>query len=90
MTHSLQVILLLMLVVAAAKIAGAIATRIHQPSVLGEILAGVLLGPSVLNVLGWPIFSSPNGPIPFTKNGFAACSRRVPTYDASNSNTTAV
>jgi Kef-type K+ transport system membrane component KefB len=65
MTHSLQVILLLMLVVAAAKIAGAIATRIHQPSVFGEILAGVLLGPSVLNVLGWSIFAPtpPDAPL---------------------------
>ena len=63
MTHPLQVILLLMLVVAAAKLAGALATRIHQPSVFGEILIGVILGPSVLNVLGWPMFvSSPAEP----------------------------
>jgi Kef-type K+ transport system membrane component KefB len=58
MSHSLQVILLLMVVVAAAKLAGALATRVHQPSVFGEILAGVLLGPSVLNVLGWPMFAA--------------------------------
>src|SRR4051794_3710570 len=57
MSHSLQVILLLMVVVAAAKLAGALATRVHQPSVFGEILAGVLLGPSVLDVLGWPMFA---------------------------------
>src|SRR3954469_1571537 len=65
MTHSLQVILLLMLVVTAAKVSGALATRIHQPSVFGEILAGVLLGPSLLNVLGWPIFAStpPDAPL---------------------------
>jgi Kef-type K+ transport system membrane component KefB len=41
--------------------AGALATRIHQPSVFGEILAGLLLGPTVLNVLGWPIFATPPG-----------------------------
>jgi len=58
MSHSLQVILLLMLVVAAAKLAGALAARLHQPSVFGEILVGVLLGPSFLNVLGWPPFVS--------------------------------
>jgi len=57
MTHPLQVILLLMLVVAAAKLAGALAARVHQPSVFGEILVGVLLGPSLLNVLGWPLFA---------------------------------
>jgi len=64
MTHSLQVILLLMLVVAAAKLAGALATRIHQPSVFGEILIGVLLGPSLLNVLGWPLFAPAAGDVP--------------------------
>jgi len=58
MSHSLQVILLLMLVVAAAKLAGALAARLHQPSVFGEILVGVLLGPSFLNILGWPLFVS--------------------------------
>ena len=61
LTHSLQVILLLTLVVASAKIAGALATRIHQPSVFGEILVGLLLGPTLFNVLGWPIFASPAG-----------------------------
>ena len=61
MTHSLQVILLLTLVVTAAKTAGALATRIHQPSVFGEILVGLLLGPTLLNVLGWPLFAAPGG-----------------------------
>jgi Kef-type K+ transport system membrane component KefB len=49
-------------VVASAKMAGALVTRIHQPSVFGEILVGLLLGPTVLNVLGWPIFASSAGP----------------------------
>jgi Kef-type K+ transport system membrane component KefB len=64
MTHSLQVILLLMTVIAAAKLAGALAARIHQPSVFGEILVGVLLGPSLLNVLGWPLFAAGSGDVP--------------------------
>jgi len=64
MTHALQVILLLMVVVAAAKLAGALAARIHQPSVFGEILIGVLLGPSLLNILGWPLFASPPAGVP--------------------------
>lgn len=59
LTHSLQVILLLTLVVASAKLAGAAANRVHQPSVFGEILAGLILGPTVLNVLAWPVFTSP-------------------------------
>jgi Kef-type K+ transport system membrane component KefB len=57
MSHLLQLLLLLSLVIAAAKIAGAAATRIGQPAVFGELLVGLLLGPTVLNVLGWPIFS---------------------------------
>jgi Kef-type K+ transport system membrane component KefB len=61
LAHSLQVILLLALVVASAKAAGAFANRIHQPSVFGEIVAGLLLGPTVLNVLAWPLFASPAG-----------------------------
>ena len=58
LTHSLQVLLLLALIIAAAKIAGALASRIHQPAVFGEILVGVVLGPTLFNVLGWPMFSA--------------------------------
>ena len=52
MPHSLQVLLLLALAVAAAKLAGALAARIGQPAVFGEILVGLLLGPTVLDILG--------------------------------------
>ena len=54
-------ILLLTLVIASAKTAGALATRIHQPSVFGEILAGLVLGPTFLNILAWPVFATPPG-----------------------------
>ena len=64
LTHSLQVILLLTLVIAAAKTAGALANRVHQPSVFGEILVGLLLGPTLFNVLAWPVFASPAGEAP--------------------------
>lgn len=57
MPHLLQVTLLLALVVAAAKLAGAASNRLRQPSVFGEILVGLLLGPTVLNILGWPAFA---------------------------------
>ena len=53
--------MLLTLVVASAKTAGALANRVHQPSVFGEILVGLLLGPTLFNVLGWPIFASAAG-----------------------------
>ena len=57
MTHVLQLLLLLALVVSAAKIAGAAANRFGQPSVFGEILIGLILGPTVLNVFGWSVFA---------------------------------
>jgi len=63
MTHLLQLCLLLALVVTAAKLSAAAANRIGQPAVFGEILAGLLLGPTVLNVLGWPVFSQVVTPV---------------------------
>jgi Kef-type K+ transport system membrane component KefB len=52
----LRFLLLLALIIAAAKAGGWVSLRIGQPAVLGEIVAGVVLGPSLLNVLGWPLF----------------------------------
>ena len=60
MTHFLQLLVLLAVTVAAAKLAGAVAVRIGQPAVFGEILIGLVLGPTVLNILGLPIFSGPS------------------------------
>ena len=56
----LQFLLAIALVVVAAKSAGYLSTRLGQPAVLGEILAGLVLGPTVLNMLQWPIFSDPH------------------------------
>ena len=58
MSHFLQLLLLLTLAIAAAKLAGALAARVGQPAVFGEILVGLLLGPTVLNVLGWQVFTA--------------------------------
>ena len=58
MSHLLQLLLLLAALVATAKLAAAAANRIGQPAVFGEILAGLILGPTFLNILGWPIFAS--------------------------------
>lgn len=41
-------LLLLAVILAAAKVLGELAERIGQPAVIGELLAGVLLGPSVV------------------------------------------
>ena len=56
MTHLLQLLLALALIVAAAKLSGAAANRIGQPAVFGEILAGLVLGPTVLDTLAWAPF----------------------------------
>jgi Kef-type K+ transport system membrane component KefB/glycine cleavage system regulatory protein len=45
-----RLLLDLLIVIGAAKLAAEVAERLRVPAVLGEILAGVLIGPSVL---GW-------------------------------------
>jgi Kef-type K+ transport system membrane component KefB len=48
------VLLNLFIIYAAAKLAGAVFTRFNQPSVIGELLAGVLIGPYALGLIGEP------------------------------------
>ena len=50
MTPFLQLIFALIVILFAAKLAGYLATLIKQPSVFGELLVGVILGPSLLNL----------------------------------------
>jgi Kef-type K+ transport system membrane component KefB len=57
MSHLLQLLLLLVIIIAAAKAAGALSVRFGQPAVFGEILIGLLLGPTALNLLHWPMFA---------------------------------
>jgi Kef-type K+ transport system membrane component KefB len=54
MTAFLQFSLLLSILLLSAKMAGYISIRFGQPSVLGELLVGVILGPSLLNVMHLP------------------------------------
>ena len=50
--HSIpHLLLVLAALLAAAKLLGALAQRLGQPAVLGELIAGVLLGKSVLGLL---------------------------------------
>jgi Kef-type K+ transport system membrane component KefB len=58
MTPFLQLIFELAIILLVAKAAGYLSTRLGQPSVLGELLAGVLLGPSLINILGLPFINS--------------------------------
>jgi len=52
----LQFLLLLSIVIVVAKAAGYLSVRLGQPAVLGELLAGLLLGPTLLDILHWPLF----------------------------------
>ncbi|MFL6128787.1 MAG: cation:proton antiporter [Mycobacteriales bacterium] len=48
-----RLLLAMVVVVGSCKAGGAVARRLGQPPVVGEIAAGILLGPSVLGAL-WP------------------------------------
>jgi Kef-type K+ transport system membrane component KefB len=50
MTPFLQISILLAILLLAAKAAGYLSTKLGQPSVLGELLIGVILGPSLFNI----------------------------------------
>jgi Kef-type K+ transport system membrane component KefB len=54
MTAFLQLALLLSIILLSAKLAGYLSVRLGQPSVLGELLVGILLGPSVIDLLHFP------------------------------------
>ena len=44
----------LFILFAAAKVAGELFTRLRQPPIVGEVLAGVLIGPHALGLIGLP------------------------------------
>ncbi|MEW5938845.1 MAG: cation:proton antiporter [Chloroflexota bacterium] len=54
MNTFLQLAFLLSIILLSAKLAGYLSIRLGQPSVLGELLVGILLGPSVVDVLNLP------------------------------------
>jgi Kef-type K+ transport system membrane component KefB len=58
MEHSpaLSLFLALSIIIVASRVGGTIARHYGQPRVLGELVIGVLLGPTVLDILHWPIF----------------------------------
>jgi len=59
---SLQILLCVAVVIVAAKFAGNLTARIGLPLVLGELLAGVVLGPTVLNIWAIPWLTQATGP----------------------------
>ncbi|MFY0253553.1 cation:proton antiporter [Chitinophaga sp. 30R24] len=66
--HPLGLLLLqIIIIMLAARLFGKLASKLQQPAVVGEIIAGVLLGPSLL---GWvsPSFSAFLFPVESLKN----------------------
>jgi Kef-type K+ transport system membrane component KefB len=54
---TLQFILAIGVLILCARLGGAISRRLNQPSVLGELVAGVLLGPTLLGFFQLPWFT---------------------------------
>src|SRR3990172_7408693 len=54
MSVSAGILLDLFLIFAAAKLAGELFERMRQPPVIGELLAGILIGPHALGLIGHP------------------------------------
>jgi Kef-type K+ transport system membrane component KefB len=50
MTPFLQLALSLVIIITAAKVGGYLSFRLGQPAVLGELLVGILLGPSIIDL----------------------------------------
>ena len=72
MSVALQVAILaiqIAVVLFAARFAGNIATKLRLPSVLGELLAGILIGPFVLGQIGLPLHGFEAGLFPLPEAG---------------------
>jgi Na+:H+ antiporter len=59
MSLPLQILLFVALLILLAKAVGGLSARLGMPLVLGELLAGVILGPTLFNVWSLPWFSAP-------------------------------
>src|ERR1700728_1077555 len=76
--HDIMVVFLaLAALLASAKLAGELVKKLNQPAVLGEILAGILLGPTVLGHFKPGVYSllfPHTGPVAFVLDGITALS----------------
>lgn len=54
MFHTANVLLDIFIIFLAAKVAGELFDRLNQPPVVGELLAGMVIGPHMLGLLGTP------------------------------------
>ena len=56
----LQFILAITIIIFAAKIGGYLSYRVGQPAVVGEVLTGLILGPSVIGLFHLSVFTDPH------------------------------
>jgi len=70
MSPFLQLILALIIIITGAKAGGWLANRLRQPAVLGELLVGLLLGPSLFDLMGWPMLANAHEPHLLTETVF--------------------
>ncbi|CAG0932130.1 Na(+)/H(+)-K(+) antiporter GerN [Thermoflexales bacterium] len=59
MSAFLQLTLALAIIILAAKTGGYLAVRLRQPAVLGELLVGLVLGPTIVDLVHLPFVSDP-------------------------------
>jgi Kef-type K+ transport system membrane component KefB len=57
LSATLQFIFAIGVLILCARLGGALSRRLNQPAVLGELLAGVVLGPTVLSFFSLPWFT---------------------------------
>lgn len=53
----LQFLIILAVIITASKLGGYVSMRLGQPAVAGEVLAGLILGPTAINLLHWDVFT---------------------------------
>ena len=53
----LQFLIIIVVIIVAAKAGGYLSYKVGMPAVAGEVLAGLILGPTILNFLGWSVFT---------------------------------
>lgn len=58
MSPFLQLVFVLLVIILAAKTASYLSIKLGQPSVLGELLVGILLGPTLLDLTHLPFLSN--------------------------------
>ncbi len=59
MSDVLQLLIVLVIILVVAKGSGLVSSGLGQPAVLGELLAGVVLGPSLINLFNASFLDSP-------------------------------